>query len=279
MPKTSKMAGSSCFHFCNSTCDPREKTPVSKNAPHLHPEIILFIGKGSLHPNLIIRCTKMLLTFSIYPLLFPSDCPTLIKRCSVFVNQSYSSFFSYTKQAQKHSASAQDKVAVISKTVAKVMLSSLLTNYPQNNWMLPWFDWCQRGGGTTRATALRMPRLGLEDPCSCLSSLLLAKGQTQALERKRLSHKTANPAQFSTVCASSCQLLVLLLDLPCWMCSGCLTLPNTAKGAAFHTVLSWDCPRTDPGVTSHCLQFSLTLSRCFLRLRLGSGRICKILPG
>lgn len=119
----------------------------------------------------------------------------------------------------------------------------------------------------------------------------LTRGQTQALERKRLSHKTANPAQFSTVCASSCQPVVLLLDLPCWTCSGCLILPNTAKGAAFHTVLSWDCPRTHPGVTpdyqvlSHCLQFSLTLPRCFLRfwqdlqdspwseqLRAGTGR-------
>lgn len=84
------------------------------------------------------------------------------------------------------------------------------------------------GEGTNTATALKMPCLGLEDPCSWLSSLPLATRQTQALERKGLSHKTANPAQFSTVCASSCQPVVLLLDLPCWMCSGCLILANTA---------------------------------------------------
>lgn len=89
MPKTSKMAGWRCFHFCNSACDPREKLPVSKSTPHLHPEIILFTGKSFLHQKLVIQYTKVLPIFSIHHLLFPSDCTTLIKWCSAFVNKCY----------------------------------------------------------------------------------------------------------------------------------------------------------------------------------------------
>lgn len=192
-----------------------------------------------------------------------------------------SSFFSYMKQAQKHSASAQAKVTVISKTVVKVMLSSLLTNYSQNNWMLPWFDW--RGG---------------HEHSNCLENALSGFGRSLLLAfLPPFSHQT-NPGSgtkgtFTQNSKSSSIFHSLCLWLPaCGATAGPPVLdvlwvsdPRKhsllAKVTAFHTVPFWDRSRGSSQTIrcSHCLHFSLTLPKCFLRMRLGSCRICKSLPG
>lgn len=163
------------------------------------------------------------------------------------------------KQAQKHGASAQAEVTVISKIVAKVMLSSLLTNYPPKQLGAP-LVWLE-GRGHDKSNCLENALAGFGR--SLLLALLppFSHSTNPGSGTERLSHKPANPARFSTVCASGCQPGVLLLDLPCWTCSGCLSLPNTAKGAAFHPALSWDCPRTQPGLTPDFQMLSLSAAQ------------------
>lgn len=174
--------------------------------------------------------------------------------------------------AQKHSASAQAKVSVISKFVAKVMLSSLLTNYPKTMGCSPGLTGIE-GRGHGKNSCLENALAGFGRSLLLPFLLLLARGQRKDFhtkQRKQLNFPQSVPPACAAPAGSPVLGVLQVLALPNSL------LTEGAASPSFHsgTVLG-QSQGTQTIRCSHCLHSSLTLPRD----EPGSCSICKILPG
>lgn len=110
--------------------------------------------------------------------------------------------------------------------------------------MLPWFDWYWGEGAWQEQLPWKCLGWVWQIPAPALPPPL-SQGT-----KERFSHQTANPAQFSTVCASS-------LCCSCWIsCAGCAVgagppkQPADRRSSISHLPF-WDCPGTEPGHSDH----------------------------
>lgn len=146
--------------------------------------------------------------------------------------------------AQKHSASAQAKVSVISRIVAKVMLSSLLTNYPKTMGCSPGLTGIE-GRGHGKNSCLENALAGFGRSLLLPFLLLLARGQRKDFHTKQRIQLNF-PQSVPPACAAPAGSPVLgVLQVP-----GPPKQPADRRSSISHLPF-WDCPGTEPGHSDH----------------------------